>query len=232
MILNLALRKRIKMLAKSLRNIFTSRSSEGPGLIDILRGRRRGVYEKLSIANTRIKQLLMKIEHQLNVLDEREKILFDKLVQMIEYKDNLRANIIASEISQIRGIKKHLLAFSVVLENISIRIENMIFLGTISKDLPLIINVVKETRDIVKGLFPNMEYEFAVLEEDLRNITNEVVGEVLPDTQISYNTSLSSEAKKILEEAYLVAEEKIKSSLPKPDKDNKISLEETKGKIR
>jgi division protein CdvB (Snf7/Vps24/ESCRT-III family) len=71
-----------------------------------------------------------------------------------------------------------------------------------------------------------------VLEEDLRNITREVAGEVLPDTQISYNTSLSSEAKKILEEAYLVAEEKIKSSLPKPDKDNKISLEETKGKIR
>ncbi|MEZ0289535.1 MAG: hypothetical protein ABWJ42_00380 [Sulfolobales archaeon] len=170
--------------------------------------------ERLTIANTRVKQLLAKINNQVSILDEREKALFDRLVSFVEYKDNIRANIIASEISSIRNLKKHLIAFQVILENISLRIDNIILLGSISRDLPVILNVVREAKNIVKGVFPGMEVEFIALEEDLKSMAGEM-RDFSVTQQIEYNPTASSEARRILEEAYVVAEERVRSTLPK-----------------
>ena len=186
------------------------------GLIDILKGR-RNIRDKLSVANIRIKQLLAKLDHQLHILDDREKILFDKLVSVMEAGDKIRSNIIASEIAQIRDIKKHLLAFHVVLENLSLRIENILFLGSIAKDFPQIIELVRELRNISRSVAPNMEYEFINLEEMLREVVNEL-RESNMASSLEYSPSASAEAKKILEEAYVVAEERIRNSFPSIDK--------------
>lgn len=175
---------------------------------------REKILERLTIANTRVKQLLAKINNQVSILDEREKALFDRLVSFVEYKDNIRANIIASEISSIRNLKKHLIAFQVILENISLRIDNIILLGSISRDLPVILNVVREAKNIVKGVFPGMEVEFIALEEDLKSMAGEM-RDFSVTQQIEYNPTASSEARRILEEAYVVAEERVRSTLPK-----------------
>lgn len=203
-------------LSRLLRAALISRSDD-TRIIDLLRGRRGGVGERLIVANTRIKHLISRINSQLSILEEREKILFDKLVYAIENKDNVRANIIASEISQIRNIKKHLLAFSLVLENISLRIDNILLLGSISKDLPVILGVVRETRSIMKSMFPNMEIEFMSIEDVLRGLVDELRDQAVIGAE-EYSPTVSTEAKKILEEAYLVAEERIRSSLPRPEK--------------
>ncbi|MEM0260475.1 MAG: Snf7 family protein [Sulfolobales archaeon] len=185
-------------------------------------GKREKIMERLTIANSRVKQLLAKLNNQISILDEREKILFERLVSLIEYKDSARANIVASEISQIRNLKKHLLAFQVVLENISLRIDNIILIGDISKDLPTLLGIVREARNIIKGVFPGMEIEFIALEEDLKGVATEMKDFSIYNS-MEYNPSASSDAKKILEEAYLVAEERIRSSMPKVgDRDLKI----------
>ncbi|MGC9147980.1 MAG: hypothetical protein ACP5GI_00830 [Sulfolobales archaeon] len=186
------------------------------GLIDIFKGR-RNIRDKLSVANIRIKQLLAKIDHQLHILEDREKILFDKLVSVMESGDKIRANIIASEIAQIRDIKKHLLAFHVVLENLSLRIENILFLGSITKDFPQIIELVRELRNISRSIAPSMEYGFISLEETLRDVVNDLRENNIASS-LEYSPSASAEAKKILEEAYVVAEERLRNSFPSLDK--------------
>ncbi len=169
------------------------------------------------MANIRIKQLLAKIDHQLHILEDREKILFDKLVSVMESGDKIRANIIASEIAQIRDIKKHLLAFHVVLENLSLRIENILFLGSITKDFPQIIELVRELRNISRSIAPSMEYGFISLEETLRDVVNDLRENNIASS-LEYSPSASAEAKKILEEAYVVAEERLRNSFPSLDK--------------
>ncbi len=186
------------------------------GIIDIIKGK-RNIRDKLSVANMRIKQLLAKLDHQIHILNDREKILFDKLVSVIEIGDKIRANIIASEIAQIREIKKHLLAFHVVLENLSLRIENILFIGDIAKDFPQIIALVRELRSVSKSIAPNMEYEFINLEEMLRDVVNDLKESNLSPS-IEYSPTASAEAKKILEEAYVVAEERVRNSFPSIDK--------------
>ena len=204
------------------------RYSNDQRIIDFFDRRKNRLGERIHIANIRVKQLLSKIDHQLHILDEREKMLFDRLVSVVESGDKIRSNIIASEIAQVREIKKHLLAFHIILENISLRLDNIILMGTIAKDIPQILGVVRELRNVMRGVMPNMEYELITLEENLQEALNEF-RENTVSTYLDYKPSASSEAKKILEEAYLVAEERIRSSLPKPDKSD---LEKNQSKSR
>jgi len=167
---------------------------------------------KLLMSNYKIKALASRIDVQLERLKERDRMLFERVVDAIIAKDNARATMLANEIAEIRKAARQLAMVQVALEQISMRIETVVLLGDTFASLAPVLGVVRELRGLVRGLMPEFSYEMLELEESLREVVLET-GEGLsaPYVETAY---ASPEAKKILEEAKIVAEQRIKESFP------------------
>ncbi|MEZ0290720.1 MAG: Snf7 family protein [Sulfolobales archaeon] len=175
-------------------------------------GKKEPIKYKLLMSNYRIRALASRIEVQLERLKERDRMLFERVVEAIIAKDNTRATMLANEIAEIRKAAKQLAMVQVALEQISMRIETVVLLGDTFASLAPVLGVVRDLRGLVRGLMPEFSYEMLELEESLREVILET-GEGLsaPYTEAAY---ASPEARKILEEARIVAEQRIKESFP------------------
>lgn len=175
-------------------------------------GKKEPIKYKLLMSNYRIRALASRIEVQLERLKERDRMLFERVVEAIIAKDNTRATMLANEIAEIRKAAKQLAMVQVALEQISMRIETVVLLGDTFASLAPVLGVVRDLRGLVRGLMPEFSYEMLELEESLREVILET-GEGLsaPYTEAAY---ASPEARKILEEARIVAEQRIKENFP------------------
>ncbi|GAY25295.1 hypothetical protein ATG_04980 [Desulfurococcaceae archaeon AG1] len=182
---------------------------------------------KLLMANYKIKGLVSRIGIQLERMKERDRVLFERVVDALISKDTTRATMLANEIAEIRKAVKQLTVVQIALEQISMRIETVVLMGEAFVQLAPVIGVVRELRGLVRGIMPEFSYEMIELEENLREVVTES-GEGLSVgfTEATYS---SPEARKILEEARIVAEQRMKESFPElPSVSTTESKAETK----
>lgn len=164
-----------------------------------------------------LRRLLSRIDTYISRLEEREKQLFNKVVELTSMGDNTRAAIIASEISQIRSILRHLTALRYIIEGIELKIENYLAIGYAMESIGPAAEALKEIRSVFKGLIPTMEVDIQNIEGSLREIILDSEGSPVHD--ISYTPYASQEAKRILEEAYSLAEKRLRESFPSVSSD-------------
>ncbi|MCY0860654.1 MAG: Snf7 family protein, partial [Sulfolobaceae archaeon] len=134
-----------------------------------------------------------------------------RVVEAQMSKDSARAAMYANEIAEIRKITKQLIATQIALEQVSLRLETVTELGDIYTNLVPVLGVIREIRAAMKGMMPEFSYELEEVEEGLQEVVMEA-GE-FTGGRIDY-TATSPEAKKILEEASTIAEQKMKESFP------------------
>ncbi|BCU71198.1 cell division protein CdvB1/B2 [Stygiolobus caldivivus] len=166
---------------------------------------------KLVMANYRLKTTISRLDVYISKLQERDRSLFEKVVEAQISKDNMRAAMYANEIAEIRKITKQLLATQVALEQVQLRLETVTELGDVFNSLVPVVGVIRELRYAMKGVMPELSVELADLEEGLQEIVIEA-GE-FSGTGVDF-TSTSPEARKILEEATMVAEQRMKEKFP------------------
>lgn len=159
-----------------------------------------------------LRSFISKIDSYISRLEEREKQLFEKVVDLTLVGDEARAKIVAGEIQQIRSVLRHLTALRYIMEGIALKIENHIAIGEAMGSLGPALSALKEIRGIFKGLFPNIEVEAQLIENSLRDLVNST-GEYIPPATW-YSPQSTHEAKKILEEAYAVAEKRLRETFP------------------
>lgn len=191
------------------------------GLLGSQESRYRRKREKAQAVLVMVRRLVSNIDSYIVRLEERERQLFEKLVGTISGGDNVRANILASEISQVRNVLRHLNALRYVVEGIALRLENSLAVGDALSSIGPAVAALRELRSIYKGLMPSMDLEIQVVESSLRELATE--GMTQPgsfESTVYYN--YSAEARKILEEAYAAAEKRIRENLPKPPDSQKI----------
>ncbi|MFP3169752.1 MAG: cell division protein CdvB1/B2 [Sulfolobaceae archaeon] len=166
---------------------------------------------KLVMANYRLKTTISRLDVYISKLQERDRSLFEKVVEAQISKDNMRAAMYANEIAEIRKITKQLLATQIALEQVQLRLETVTELGDVFNSLIPVVGVIRELRYAMKGVMPELSVELADLEEGLQEIVIEA-GE-FSGTGVDF-TSTSPEARKILEEATMVAEQRMKEKFP------------------
>jgi division protein CdvB (Snf7/Vps24/ESCRT-III family) len=137
--------------------------------------------------------------------------LFEKVVEAQMSKDNLRASMYANEIAEIRKITKQLLTTQIALEQVQLRLETVTELGDVYTSLIPVVGVIRELRSAMQGIMPELSVELAELEEGLQEVVIEA-GD-FTGSGVEFTTT-SPEAKKILEEAAAVAEERMKEKFP------------------
>jgi division protein CdvB (Snf7/Vps24/ESCRT-III family) len=167
--------------------------------------------ERIAHASFRLHTQLEKLEHTYARLHERDTELFQRCVGAQVSNDLGHAKIYANECAEIRKIAKVVLGGQLALERVILRLETVEEFTDVMLELAPLMYIVKETKSKIGGIVPQVASELDEVNNMLGDLTYEA-GEV-------NNTALPVEAtdedaRKVLEETGLIAEQKVREHFP------------------
>ncbi|EHP68410.1 MAG: cell division protein CdvB1/B2 [Metallosphaera yellowstonensis] len=166
---------------------------------------------KLVMANYRLKTTVNRLELYISKMQERDRVLFERIVSAQMSKDNARAAMYANEIAEIRKVTKQLIGVQIALEQVQLRLETVTEISDVFSSLIPVIGVVRELKNAIKGVMPELSMDLMEIEETLQ----EVIIEAGDFTGASVEQAATSpEARKILQEATAIAEQRMKENFP------------------
>jgi division protein CdvB (Snf7/Vps24/ESCRT-III family) len=173
-----------------------------------------------------IKTVIQRIEGQKNKLnnaskrfEQRDSTLFKRITKALTERDTMRANVLASELSEIRKVEKMLMHAGLALESVSIRLNTVSELGEVLTVLAPAAGVLNSIRGGMSGIFPEAGREIesiGTLLTDIVSTTNQDIGRPV-DIK-----SASLEATKILRDAEVATSKKLQEQLPEVSNELKI----------
>jgi len=158
------------------------------------------------VAQYRLKTALGRISNYIDKLSERDKVLFEGIVDSLLKKDEARAKMYAKEVAEIRKISKQLLTVQYALENAMLKLETFLIYGGAVSEVTPVLGVLREAIGIVKNVAPDVWIDLQVATRELEA----AVGASVADLSVDVGIGLDTEAKKILEEARIIAEQKMR----------------------
>ncbi|AWR99990.1 cell division protein CdvB1/B2 [Metallosphaera hakonensis] len=185
-----------------------------PGIGERVKGafkQKQPLRYKLVTANYKLKTTINRLDVYISKMQERDRILFERIITAQMSKDNARASMYANEIAEIRKMTKQMMGVQIALEQVQLRLETVTEVADVFNSLIPVIGVVRELKNAIKGVMPEISMEIADIEEGLQ----EVVIEAGDFTGASLEQAPSSpEARKILQEASMIAEQRMKENFP------------------
>jgi len=143
--------------------------------------------------------------------ERRDTALFKRVIGALSQRDTTRANILASELAEIRKVEKMLMHAKLALESVSMRLNTVSELGDVVVAIAPAANVLNNIRAEMSDVFPEANREL----ENIGGLLNEIVSSTTQTSGLPMNAeAANAEAEKILEEAERAAEERIKQQLP------------------
>jgi division protein CdvB (Snf7/Vps24/ESCRT-III family) len=167
--------------------------------------------DRLEGAIRRIESQLSKINGFIEYYSRREKELSEKVVHAYERHDEARAKIFANELAEVRKHKDLLINSKLSLDRAALRIRTIYEFGNFASAVSSAKKIVGEVREGVSNLMPGVSSEFSQIE----NMLETLITEVGQNTCENLNFNLEGEeAEKILEEAKIVAKNRVAKSFP------------------
>ncbi len=159
-----------------------------------------------------------KLDFQISRLDQaserftqKDKALFAKLVDTYTHHDQARANIYATELSEIRKMNKLIMNARLALDQVALRIKTVSELGDIVTTLGPCIGVLRSISSGLGGVMPEAEGELG----DIGNMLSGLMFEAGASSGMSLNfDNVNEDASKILAEAATVAEQRVSANFP------------------
>ncbi|WP_449461965.1 Snf7 family protein [Tardisphaera miroshnichenkoae] len=174
---------------------------------------RRGppLKERINHAIYVIQTQKEKLEQMYQKIEERDKDMFGKTVAAMAEGDTAHAAIYANECSELRKMAKVVLASQLALEQVAIRLETVEEFGDLAVAMAPIRAVMADTKSRLAGVVPEVASELEGVNDTLGKALIEVgEAEGIEQSPVMEN----EEAKKILQEANTVAEQKVKEKFP------------------
>ena len=177
---------------------------------------------RLNSAIKRVKLQIRRLEKAANRFSKRDKSLFARTVKAYSKREILRANVFANELAEIRKMEKMTIQARLALEQIVLRLTTVSELGDVLSMLAPTVSVLRNVRRGLAGVLPEAEKELG----QIGDLLDGIIVDVGQSTGLNINTEATSEdAKKILDEAATVAEQKIKEQLPEIPSEVPIVME-------
>jgi len=142
----------------------------------------------------------------------RDAEIFKKVVRAMENREHARANIYATELSEIRKIEKMLSHASLALQSVSIRLNTVSEMGDLVTVLSPASTVLNSIRSEMGNIMPEASQELGNIGGILSEICSTTSSQYT-DNSINVQAA-NEEALKILEEAEVVAGNRLKNKLP------------------
>ena len=165
---------------------------------------------KIDLAKTRLKMQVDRLDQITTRLMERDKKVFEKVVDAFIKHEMDRATLYANELAELRKMGKIILFSKLSLEKVLLRLETIRDVGDLMVAMAPVIGVVRAVKSGLAGILPDAERELGELADVLGGLVADA-GEL---TGHSPTLEASEEAQKILEEAMAIAEQRMREKLP------------------
>ncbi|MHC1589510.1 MAG: Snf7 family protein [Candidatus Hecatellaceae archaeon] len=172
---------------------------------------RTPLKERIAQTVFRLKLQKDRLEQATNKLKQHDQQLFEKIVEAEVVKDDARAAIYANECAEIRKMARIILLSQLAIEQVVLRLETIEEFGDVLTHMAPITGVIHSLKGKLSGIVPEVSYELGSIGEMLNGMM--VEAGVAAGTPATPEAS-SEESKKILQEAALVAEQRMKEKFP------------------
>lgn len=167
--------------------------------------------QQINVVTQRINVQTRKLDTAVKRFESRDAELFKRVVKALSERDTARANVFASELSEVRKVEKMLMHASLALESVSMRLNTVSELGDLVTVLAPAASVLNNIRSGMSTVFPEASQEL----ENIGGLLSEIVTTTNQSTGMPMNVNTANaEAEKILEEAELAAEKRIRDQFP------------------
>ena len=172
---------------------------------------------KLKVQEGRLDQAYQRMQNHYNEL-------FRKCTNADLAKDAARASIYANECAEIRKMCQTILRSQFAIEQVMLRLETVEEFGDIVVEMSPVAGVINSIKTHLAGVVPEVSYKLGEIGDTLNDLVMEAGGA----SSVSWNVSSSGEdADKILSDANVIAEQKMKEKFPTLPDTNLPSLEKT-----
>ena len=152
-----------------------------------------------------------KLERTSYHMQQRDQSLYGKCVLALQSKNTQLASMYANECAELRKMAKIVLHSELALEQVTLRLETVHEFGEVANTMLPVAKVVRALKSQLEGVMPEVSLELSEVNETLEELAVEV-GET---TETTFDLSTpTEESQKILQEANMVAEQKMKERFP------------------
>ena len=170
-----------------------------------------GLKEQIATVTQRLDTQTKTLDAAVGRFQNRDKEIFGRIVKAMAQRDGARANILATELAEIRKVEKMLSHSSLALQSVSMRLSTVSELGDVVAVLAPAKSMLNNVRTEMCSIFPEASQELGNIGNLLSDIcTTTSQSNDMPSNGIVAN----AEALQILEEAEVAAENRLKSQFP------------------
>ena len=185
-----------------------------------IRDKLREAAQSQTPLKPRIEEAQKKLQIQISKLDsisfklqEKDKVIFNRIVNAMQNHDSHYGKLLSGELSQIRKMIKMVNSAKLAFEQIQLRLNTMTELGDVVVTLSPAMSVIKGIQGGLKTMLPEADQSFGQISELLGGIMSG--SSQIPTVEIgSRDLSFDEEALKIIEEASAIVEEDTRDKFP------------------
>jgi len=190
------------------------KKDKAPGLLDRLRGSVQTptpLKSQIDLANRQIRLLISQLDSTVNGIRQRDSTIFKNVVSSLAKHDMQHATVYANELAEVRKMGKMVTQAQLAMEQISLRLGTITDLGEIASTLAPAVSVIKNMKEGLQMALPEADKEMG----EISGLLSSVLVDASTTGGISLNFDAANEdAQKVLEEASIVAEQRMKESFP------------------
>ena len=217
-----------------------SRPQHGEGVSESVRNKLREGIKSSEPLKPRIEEAQKKLQMQISKLDaistkmnEKDKLIFDRVIQAVQNHDGQYAKLLSNELSQVRKMNSMVDSAKLALEQIQLRLNTMTELGDVVVTLSPAMSVIKGIQGGLSSMMPEADQSLGQISDLLGNIMTGT-GQAISSSTVAKDigvTSLDEEAMKIIEDATATVEESTRSKFPDLPSSNGISSRRTETSV-
>jgi division protein CdvB (Snf7/Vps24/ESCRT-III family) len=185
-----------------------------------IRDKLREAAQSQTPLKPRIEEAQKKLQIQISKLDsisfklqEKDKVIFNRIVNAMQNHDSHYGKLLSGELSQIRKTNKMVNSAKLAFEQIQLRLNTMTELGDVVVTLSPAMSVIKGIQGGLKTMLPEADQSFGQISELLGGIMSG--SSQIPTVEIgSRDLTFDEEALKIIEEASTIVEEDTRDKFP------------------
>ncbi|MGQ9680275.1 MAG: Snf7 family protein [Candidatus Bathyarchaeia archaeon] len=166
---------------------------------------------RLDAAIKRIDLQVQRLDQASNRFNERDRAIFNRIVEAYSKHDSARASVLANELAEIRKMEQMIIHARLALEQITLRLRTVTELGDVAVTLLPVVGVIRDIKTGISSISPQAEKELG----EIGNLLSGIVVDAGAVTGSTINfESANEDSQKILEEAAAIAEQRMKETFP------------------
>lgn len=167
--------------------------------------------ERISYTVYRLKTQSTRLQQAERRMTDHYTELFRKCTNAVMAKDTTRASMYANECAEIKKMSQTIVRSMFAIEQVMLRLETIEEFGDVVVTMNPVAGVIHALRGSLAGIMPEVSYTLGEIGDQMNNMVMEAGGA----SAITVNAfSSGEEAERILNDANIIAEQKMKEKFP------------------